>query len=412
MTNRIRRWSSSVSVGALLFVFLSAPPSSYARPSRDQPDARTVEDYQRQFGVTRDESERRLKAQSKGFDLVDAAQRRLGSSYAGLWFDNEQGRFKIAVTDRAALPEADGLVSDRNLQGESDTVLARSSWAELEEAQGKLNDALRDLLLQRKVKTALEASSNAVLIDVSTEADRATWDRVRSEAAKSNVNTRVQETLARTFDLDAKACSYPHCTRPLRGGVEIYGTALGIICSAGLLAVTTTNTYFLTSGHCFGQTWQAYDPSYGWRTIGPTAAVYNDAWDDVQAIRATGSHWDIIGWQPMVAAWTVSEEYPVWGKGWSWQGLFGCRLGRTSPIQCGTVLAVNSTEQYDGILRYRMTRTNACQYSGDSGGPWISNYYAYGLVAAGNGCGPGQAMVYEEVGYAEQRTGVRVVTAG
>lgn len=93
--------------------------------------------------------------------------------------------------------------------------------------------------------------------------------------------------------------------------------------------------------------------------------------------------------------------------------MYGCRSGRTSGAACGTVDAVNVTIGYaDGTTHTGMTQAGTCASMGDSGGPFVSGNFAYGLTSAGFDC-PGKGPIYyQEVLRAESRLQVRVATTG
>jgi len=126
-------------------------------------DRAMVEGYAEEMGVTDDEAWRHLTVQRQGGDAVGQAERRLGDGYAGVWFDNERGRFEIGVapsTDRAA---ARAWIDSRKLGSSADLVPVESTWDELEAAKAELEKQLfRTAGENDRLQVALDPSANAI----------------------------------------------------------------------------------------------------------------------------------------------------------------------------------------------------------------------------------------------------------
>lgn len=184
--------------------------------------------------------------------------------------------------------------------------------------------------------------------------------------------------------------------------------------------------YLLVAGHCgpTGSDWIAWRPATGYETIGEVIGRIYGAWGDYATIHAnlqwygTAQPW-IVRWNPDQTVHT--QSYGLIDRGHSFDGMFGCKMGRSRPIHCGTVLRHGIAVGYrDGTTVGGLTETNACTIGGDSGGPWVSNSYAYGITSGGNspneGAGPctdnvnTQRHWYAEVMDAEALLGVRIVT--
>lgn len=216
-------------------------------------------------------------------------------------------------------------------------------------------------------------------------------------------------------------CTYPNCNKPLRGAVEMYLSDFGTPgCSAGFVGYTTTTWVMFTAGHCVAYSdpvWWGYNAYNGhWLRIGRHVGWDYGTPGDSGTVGTFGSpspcDWCPDVTTPIIAAWTVSETYPIHYRWFPYTGLYLCRLGATTPISCGYVQETNVTRGYsDGTIVSGLFRTDACSAGGDSGGPYVANYIAIGLHSASTGSCSGSSETYGiEILNAETRIGARVHT--
>src|SRR3954449_12020056 len=90
-----RRWGRLLAAIALLFVV--RPGAADA----EEVDPLAIDEYSRQFDVGPGEAAARLELQAKAAGISDALSRLLGSDYAGVWFDDEEGQYVVPVLSRA-----------------------------------------------------------------------------------------------------------------------------------------------------------------------------------------------------------------------------------------------------------------------------------------------------------------------
>jgi streptogrisin C len=189
-------------------------------------------------------------------------------------------------------------------------------------------------------------------------------------------------------------CSFPNCDRPLHGGVRItkpLGGGVIRLCSASYVADHYSGLkYMITAGHCQpsgGGTvpWSAIHSTTNTPyTIGPIdVSVYGANGDYARVKVEPGSFWDQSPFPARVAFWGINNDYPTNAQGWSYAGIYGCRTGGTTSAQCGTVTQSGLTKtNTDGVLVNGLFEVNVCASGGDSGGPFMANYYAIGILSS------------------------------
>src|SRR5262245_5772070 len=73
---------------AVVFLLLRANPAG-----AEARDPAMVDDYAREYDVPEEVAAERLATQERGGPVVNGLDSLLGDSYAGVWFDNENGEF-------------------------------------------------------------------------------------------------------------------------------------------------------------------------------------------------------------------------------------------------------------------------------------------------------------------------------
>lgn len=384
------------------------------------PDPAIASEYSLTNRVDLDEARRRLLVQARAADIVDVMRTELGSTFAGVWFDNRTGRLHVAATNAADRTKLNAALLERRVVADTDVSIVRNSEGVLGDAQRVINKLLAPLILTQKVTTSVDAQTNGVLVWVANNAPLADVLSVRLAARAVKVPLVVRSVAPEKLKLDRQACAYPNCDRPLRGGVALFNNRTGDGCTAGFIAVGYGNLHLLTAGHCGAANstyqWQATHSATGTaRDIGPTGQVIDNALGDFQRIRIEPTSFWVFPLAAEIAAWNIDEHYPIYARFSSYQGLNVCRFGATTRNSCGVVEMVNAPAvAADGILRLAVTYAAICTSPGDSGGPVASSVYAYGIATAGIACGaPGnQSTIYHEVKMAELLLGVRLALAG
>ena len=138
-------------VGVVLVVLSSvAPAAADVAPFE-------VREYRKDFDVPVQQAEETLETQASGAeqDIVGQLEDGLGSSYAGLWFDDQAGEF-VPVLGSASRTQARSEFAEAGLIGEYRTAPAQSSWAKLEAVQEQLNHALAQPMLESYVQTSID----------------------------------------------------------------------------------------------------------------------------------------------------------------------------------------------------------------------------------------------------------------
>jgi len=360
------------------------------------------------YGLTNAKAAQEIATQDRGVTIVSDLQAALGDDFAGVWFDEPSGHFKVGAIDAAAGAKAAAVA--KRLGVDADLVPVKSTWEDLLDAEKSASERLGAALKPEQWTITLAPAQNAIEVDlassVSASNRAATSASVREVA---DVDTCIVEKSQDSLAVPANegACYWSACDPPLRGGQNIYGPMVPgwtSSCTAGFIAHGNGagNPYVLTAGHCpwgdpYNSTWYAFSATYGAEAIGPDANYRLDANADSGIIQITSSYWG--SWIASEAAvFGMNDTYPVYGTTTTYIGLYECHVGAASDIQCGTdnaiegVVAVTYSAPIGMVVTLNhLTGNTACSTPGDSGGPWLDNYYASGIDVAGYGCPTGQS---------------------
>jgi len=406
---------------ALLVALLTSPPAAAEIHGLE------VQGYKSDFGVSQQTAEKRLAVQQRGTGIVDRLEQTMGEHYAGVWFDNSTGEFVVPVVAGANLASVDSALGADNLTADSHTKPVQYSWEELEEAQHRLDKVLFPLVGANLMQTSLDPRTNAVVIRLSEDADKAKRAEIQSAIGDEDVKVEVRQTSPNRIKLGLTYCNTfgRVCGRPLRGGVGIAPNGYPPECSAGFKAIGNTygNRFILTAGHCIKKyevyKWRSEDADheYKWEQIGLAEGV-NFPGGDWAAIKANGSYWDTSPWPSEIAVWGKGEaeqHHPIEAESSSYMGEWVCHSGLTSGASCGNVTALNLTgEVGSGEFEYNLTEFGpVCVQPGDSGGPVFAGNTALGLLSGRvlppPPCGE-QFGLYVEITEATAALGVSVAT--
>jgi hypothetical protein len=302
-------------------------------------------------------------------------------------------------------------------------VPVRSSWNELLAAKKRLYHQLGSDFAAQEAILSLDPTTNAVVVELSSDLPAAEIARLRGLAAAESVNVRVEVKAPSHFRVNAAVCnSARYCDRPIRGGTTIVGA--GSRCTDGFLARSRSDNkpYVLTAGHCLhGNTlhstpWYATDAANNVQyAIGPAWNAKQDSEGDAGIIQiASTSHW-YSPKAPEIVRWAnpTTEHVTIHSTGEPYVGLNQCHEGSTSGKQCGTDQAENVSVAiaYESgtITVNHLSQNSACSSPGDSGGPWEANNVAYGIDLAGRQC-PNATSFYEPISRAQNQMAVNVQT--
>lgn len=392
---------------AALCVAVAVPSTAGAAYNRHEPVAESsVERFSEMRSVPRERARSILQAQKRGYDLGDVLERRLGADYAGIWFDNVNGRYKIPLVGGRGGATAEQAIADRRMRDEADVVPAEYTLAELTAAQAQVTTALRDLLSEQLVSTGIDPKANRLALEVSEDATAEQRRRVDAVAATAGPQVSVRERPASNFAAGPdQGCvlqgARSGCHRPFRMGVAIFSWAnRSAYCTAGAKARDSAgNTFVFTAGHCIRNhsEWGAFDTGQptldtqqrylGWSS----GYLYNGYGDGGRVHVQPSSWWNGTSWVHGHVGWGMYDYRDFRGKARPQYGQVGCHQGARSGLQCGTVDQVQTSVTYsDGTTLGNMTRwRDACGMGGDSGGPWEWEWVIFSLHSGSNGCPTG-----------------------
>jgi hypothetical protein len=375
-----------------------------------------VREYRRDFDVSSQQAQDALQIQSSAAetDVVSGIEARLGSGYAGVWFDNGSGEFVVPVLGSPGSAKARGAFAAAGLEGDYRAPRVESSWADLEAAQEELGEALSEPMAEGLIQTSIDPRTNSVVVRKAEGVDGSIATAVREQAEKAQVAVRVETTNASKFRIAPVACHaallQANCDAPLRAGVPIgadmHGAGGGAgSCSAGFKAIGigTGNRYVLTAGHCARyegniNEWSAYDHNETEHSLGPIEQAYwGTSGYDVAKIRANGSpYWDISPWPSQLLEWEsskiINSEHPITSESKSYVGEYACFTGATSGTGCGYVRAMDVSVSFEEHSTKRIITVShlselypVCNAGGNSGGPVYSGNSALGITSFEDG---------------------------
>lgn len=322
---------------------------------------------QRDFGLSEQQMQQRLAAETSAAKLLPAAQKAAGASYGGAWYDARTQHLVVGVVgqDHVAAVRATGA------QVAAVPVTAKA----LDQRKAAVDKAAGKAVPAAVSGWAADAKTGTVVVNVQAGKRSKVVDAFVAKLAKAGAVT-VKEVAAqapRTFAAGTV------------GGDPYYVS--NIRCSIGF----SVYGGFVTAGHCgrsgtvSGWDGSAIGSFQGWSFPG------NDyAWVSV------GNGWWTV---PVVLGWGQVSDQLVRGSSEAPIGSSVCRSGSTSHWHCGTILAKNETVNYgNGQLFYGATKTNVCAEGGDSGGSFITGDQAQGVTSGGWGnCSSGGETWFQPV---------------
>jgi hypothetical protein len=409
---------------------------------------------------------RDVQVQRSVGNLNGTLERTLGSTYADVWFDPWHARFDVGVAPSTAQHESElrSIIADHGLSGVTSLIPVGSTYGELVSAKVKLDSQLRSLTSSQHARTKIDASGNSVILEVDGDFSAEEVQSLTAALGDSGVTIMVKtvpvQQLVTTADTTFSPCTfeasvYDLCNPPLLGGVQIFSTGQIIegepyyrVCTAGFLATSKFPTsypdhYLLTAGHCFmgdevieDGSWYSAEHEANGATIGTMAYHYISEEGDAAFIDLNEhtSYWEDAPSDAVPSfvytpgqAWSAeptTEDYEIARVGENdpenIEYQVPCHSGWGSGVHCGVTEATDVTTEVNysgeggGTKRVgNLVENSACGAPGDSGGPWIFDHYAMGLMVSTSGtCEEGGGpSFFDDQHTADVLMGMRVVGA-
>jgi streptogrisin C len=385
-----RPFNHRILLGLVIGVTVAASVTAVAAAGNDAVDQATIEvgsstpldpPPRRDVKLTSQEAKDRAKEEAALSRTVSALSRKLGSAYAGAWYDGAKRRLNVGTIDRAFLGDIQ--------QAGAEPRLMNNNLAGLTGAKTRI-DRMANIAPSTIVAWYVDQPTNTVVIEARKDpAAQAFIDRAKG----NNDMVRVEWT-----NLS------PQTFADVIGG---RGFTIGNArCSIGFSATGPNGTaHVITAGHCTapGGVVLADGLEFG-RVSGGTFDTDGDFGlidlTDGEAVPTPSV--DTRDGGPITV--TGAEPAPI--------GASVCRSGQTSGFACGEITALDESVNYgSGIIVRGLTRTSVCAEPGDSGGPFLSGTQAQGVLSGGIGdCANNGTTFFQPIGEATTKLGVTILT--
>ncbi|XXX76426.1 S1 family peptidase [Sorangium sp. So ce134] len=372
-------------------------PSGFSSPtSASRIEAEwEVEGFARERAISYAEAQQRLDWQALAPQLDEQLSAELTGQFGGTWIDAARGdRIVVGLAGRVGT-DTIAFVRDTarkiGLTEGYDIVEVRRSMAELERANDWLGDAIEKVNegAAATLTAGLRADRNAVELQVPAEGLLTAAQRDLVAAARAEIGDML--VLGSYAGRPTpRACSYPYCDAPLRGGIKITNSGTG--CTGAFIAKSKVNDvlYQFTAGHCAdGNTddWSTRFTDLSTHVVGP---VWHWEWNkggDMAIMRIKNpTGWDPEPWVYVTSGpdTTTNTTYTITSDKTSVLGMRICTTGAYyGRSDCGYVTQLGVTATYGGVTVRHLGRGSFCGTGGDSGAPMYAKHVAYGLQVAG-----------------------------
>ena len=322
-------------------------------------------------------------------------RRRLGSNFAGIWFDAERSDVvTVAVTDIAAFGTR-ALTQELLPHGAGMTTTTRivARRYPLEKLEATFEDVVRLASMSAavdapNVTAGINEEANVVRVTIPSDSVATARQRELMRILRERHGDRI-EIIRDDSVIDTDVCQGDYCDQPLRAGVGIgYNTSSGLdrrICTAGFFgrSLSDNKLYLLTAGHCVrnrrSRDWFTLQPHTGLASehyIGRTHNFVYGAEGDVGIIRVANPNWRARQWVYVrsSADTTRNEAYSIKAVAYPIEGQRVCMAGMTTNTRCGRVDTARSmyVESRTGVTISSVSRATYCSDPGDSGAPVFS----------------------------------------
>lgn len=338
-------------IGTLVAGILLVVPLGLAATERDD-EADLKAAIMRDLGLDEAQLARRFEAERLATEQDQLLRDVLAGDFAGSWIDQDSLRLVVAVTEPRAAITVESVGAK--------AMLHAHSLRELEQAHARFDELFKGPSGAGFTAWQVDVQRNRVVIEA-LDASARGIDAVVARAGVPGDMVQI---------VQAKGQPVPLTT--YYGG-SMYHKNGAPHCSAGFAVMRGGG--FITAGHC-GTVGQNVTTGTG-AVVGSFAASTfpgaDMAWVSLSAATA----------QPQVQTYT-GAYLPVKGATPAPIGATVCRSGYSSGYQCGVVQALNATVNYVEGAVYGLTRSNACAWPGDSGGPFLSaDGQAQGVTSGG-----------------------------
>jgi hypothetical protein len=379
-----------------------------------------------QANISLPTAERDIEVQQAAGNIVPKLEHKLGAGYAGLWFDPQTSEFHVGVVSSADQTAAEETMDSARVLPNTVFDKVQNNWLTVEELAKKWDEKLKSIEDSQQAMVIADPTINGVTVELASNLSSETITQTEVAAASASSGpVRVVPISPETLDAKPMSCSFPYCTRPLRGGIGLISSpekGWYTFCTAGFFVRDHNNyPYLLTAGHCVYPENSAYWRE-AWGTAYPggetgcglghmVAQVLNHT-GDAAVIATEGC--EPPAPEPEIVVWGMTEYYPIEKVPLTaYKGMYECHIGQTSRTQCGDVEATNTTvyfeykEEGKGIIGVEHEDwLCAISEAGDSGGPWVHEYQGTAIETGGgeNDC----ASYGYELSYALSALGVHL----
>jgi hypothetical protein len=334
--------------------------------------------------------------------LAGRLEAALGDDFGGAWFVPSTARLHVGATSPANRSSAETVAAEAGMAGNVTVTSVRSSWAELEAAQERLNRHLADLFSRGEVRTSVAADRNSVVIGLGRDVPASRRSELARESAAVGVDVSIETAPTPRLIGRPKARCAKHeekkayCDKPIAAGVRIEAKN-GYGCTAGpavfnkdrSAAAKATETFILTAGHCVtngggkGAEWSAFNKEGGKKPIGNAVDFLHEkaVKYDVAVIKVDNpGEWVNVGnvpVSPTIVPWKDEEPEPFAVTAQGGKPIPGtevCFSGQVKGTGCTKVKETEVTEFFKtGTTIEKLVEVEGAPTGfGDSGSPWFN----------------------------------------
>ncbi|MFI1703854.1 S1 family peptidase [Streptomyces griseoruber] len=321
-------------------------------------------------------------------DLAAQLQELLGDAFAGSYYDSGQQQLVVNVV---------------NVSGDKNNVVVQAEKAgakvrEVENSAAELEAAAKTLKTKATIAGtawAVDPRTNQILVTADSTVTGAKWDQLESTVQSLGSGMATVKKSTGTF------------STKVSGGDAIFGG--GARCSLGFnVTAQDGSPAFLTAGHC-GVAAEQWSDSEDGQPIATVDQATFPGDGDFALVKYddpnTQAPSEVNVGQQTVAISQAADAVV---------GTQVFRMGSTTGLNDGTVLALDATVNYPEGTVTGLIQTDVCAEPGDSGGSlFTQDGLAVGLTSGGSGdCTAGGETFFQPVTTALQATGATLGDGG
>ncbi|MFJ8106174.1 S1 family peptidase [Streptomyces sp. NPDC096132] len=328
-------------------------------------------------------------------DLAAQLEKLLGEAFAGSYYDSEGQQLVVNVIN----VEGD----DINIDGDENQVIvqAKKAGAKIRQVDNSTDELEAAAATLKKEATipgtawGVDPKTNKILVTADSTVTGNKWDQLESTVQSLGSNMATIQKSAGTL------------STKVSGGDAIFGG--GARCSLGFnVTAGDGSPAFLTAGHCGVAAEQWSDSEDGQPIATVDQAVFPGE-GDFALVKYDDPNTEApsevnVGQQTV--AISQAAEATV--------GTQVFRMGSTTGLNDGTVLALDATVNYPEGTVTGLIQTDVCAEPGDSGGSlFTQDGQAIGLTSGGSGdCTVGGETFFQPVTTALEATGATLGDGG